>query len=95
MEQYCILSNSLGSDNDVMLFFATAYNRYGEGKPWAQGRVRQFFADEELLISRDFWNLICKTDRGFDIVIGEYRRNAHIIREALEDIKYTYMPDNE
>ena len=95
LEQYCILSNSLGSDNDVMLFFATAYNRYGEGKPWAQGRVRQFFAEEELLISRDFWNLICKTDRGFDIVIGEYRRNAHIIREALEDIKYTYMPDNE
>lgn len=95
LEQYCILSNSLGSDNDVMLFFATAYNRYGEGKPWAQGRVRQFFAEEELLISRDFWNLICKTDRGFDIVIGEYRRNAHIIREALEDIRYTYMPDNE
>lgn len=42
LEQYCILTNQLGEDK-VKILFATAYNRYGEGKPWRQGRVLQFF----------------------------------------------------
>lgn len=76
LEQFCILANSVG-ENHVKILFATAYNRYGEGKPWLQSRVRQFFADDELCISRDFWNLICKADNGYDIVIDEYKKNAH------------------
>ncbi len=93
LEQYCILTNELGSEDKVKILFATAYNRYGEGKPWTQSRVRQFFADEELCISRDFWNLVCKSDRGYEIVIDEYRKNAHLINEALNKIKYTYLQD--
>ena len=68
LEQYCILTNRLGEEK-VKILFATAYNRYGEGRPWTQGRVRQFFCEEELCISRDFWNLVCKSDRGYDLVI--------------------------
>lgn len=75
LEQYCILTNELGSEEKVRILFATAYNRYGEGKPWTQGRVRQFFADEELCISRDFWNLVCKSDKGYEIVIDEYKKS--------------------
>lgn len=93
LEQYCILTNELGEDN-VKILFATAYNRYGEGKPWTQGRVRQFFCQEELCISRDFWNLVCKTERGYEIVIDEYRNNAHYINEALDEIKDAYLPNN-
>lgn len=93
LEQYCILTNRLGNEEHVHILFATAYNRYGEGRPWTQGRVRQFFAEEELCISRDFWNLVCKTERGYDIVIDEYRRNAHFIVEALERIRKVYLPD--
>ena len=92
LEQYCILANQEGEEN-VKILFATAYNRYGEGKPWTQGRVRQFFADEELCISSDFWNLVCKDKRGYDIVIDEYRKNAHFINEALDEIKKAYLPD--
>ncbi len=91
LEQYCILTNKLGEDN-VKILFATAYNRYGEGRPWAQGRVRQFFCDEELCISRDFWNLVCKSDRGYEIVIDEYTKNAHFINDALDEIKTAYLP---
>lgn len=91
LEQYCILTNRLGEEK-VKILFATAYNRYGEGKPWTQGRVRQFFCEEELCISRDFWNLVCKSNRGYDIVIDEYNRNAHFINEALNEIKNTYLP---
>lgn len=93
LEQFCILTNELGSENKVRVLFATAYNRYGEGKPWSQGRVKQFFADEELCISRDFWNLVCKSDNGYDIVIDEYTKNAHFITEALNRIKSVYLPN--
>lgn len=93
LEQYCILTNRLGEKN-VKILFATAYNRYGEGKPWTQGRVRQFFSQDELCISRDFWNLVCKSDKGYDIVIDEYKKNAHYINEALDEIKDAYLPNS-
>lgn len=92
LEQYCILANKLGCENNIKILFATAYNRYGEGNPWTQGRVRQFFAEEELCISRDFWNLVCKSENGYDIVIDEYKKNAHYINEALQSIKNVYLP---
>lgn len=92
LEQYCILTNKLGEEN-VKIIFATAYNRYGEGKPWTQGRVRQFFCDDELCISSEFWNLVCKSDHGYDIVIDEYKKNAHYINEALDEIKKAYLPN--
>ena len=93
LEQYCILANTLGSEDKIKICFATAYNRYGEGKPWTQGRVRQFFADDEMLISSAFWNMVCKSDRGYDIVLDEYKKNAPLIIEALAKIKKAYLPD--
>ncbi|MDD5644047.1 MAG: TdeIII family type II restriction endonuclease, partial [bacterium] len=42
LEQFAILSNTLQRDTDIKVCFATAYNRYGEDKPWKQERVRQF-----------------------------------------------------
>jgi len=84
LEQYCILTNELGSEEKVKILFATAYNRYGEGKPWTQGRVLQFFSKEELCISRDFWNLVCKSERGFDVVNDEIRKNYRYIYEAYK-----------
>jgi hypothetical protein len=90
-EQYAILSNSLGKDAKINCYFATAYNRYGENRPWTQGRVLQFFSKEELLIGKDFWNFICKSKDGYHVVIDEYTNNAPIIREALDRIKKKYL----
>lgn len=90
-EQYAIPSNTLGKDAKIKCYFATAYNRYGEGKPWTQGRVRQFFSEEELLIGRDFWSFICKSEEGYEIVIDEYKKNASIICKALDQIKQKYL----
>lgn len=95
LEQYCILANTLGSEDNIQICFATAYNRYGEGNPWKQGRVRQFFADEELLISSKFWNLVCKSENGYDIVLDEYKKNADKIINALTKIKRAYLPETE
>lgn len=90
LEQYCILTNQLVEDK-VKILFATAYNRYGEGKPWRQGRVLQFFSEDELCISRDFWNLVCKSERGYDIVVDEYKNCVHYIIAALDNIKSIYL----
>jgi hypothetical protein len=91
LEQYAILSNTLPRETNIRIFFATAYNRYGEGKPWVQGRVRQFFAVDELLIGRDFWNLVCRMPNGYEVVMDAYREHAHLIREALDKIKRVYL----
>ncbi len=93
LEQYCILANQLGSAEKIKICFATAYNRYGEGNPWTQGRVLQFFSREELLISKDFWNMVCKSNDGYDIIIDEYKRNAPLIIDALKRIKQVYLPE--
>lgn len=91
MEQFAILSNVLPPKTNIKIFFATAYNRYGENRPWRQERVRQFFADEELLIGRDFWNFVCRSDEGYKIVLEAYRESAPIIKRALDSIKKTYL----
>ena len=91
LEQYAILANSLPKNSKIRVFFATAYNRYGESAPWRQERVRQFFADDELLIGKDFWNFICKSNQGYQIVVSAYREKAPLIKQVLEDIKKVYL----
>jgi hypothetical protein len=90
-EQYAILSNSLGKNANIKCHFATAYNRFGEDKEWKQTRVLQFFAKEELLIGKDFWNLVCCSNKGYGIVIDEYKKSAYLINDALENIKHEYL----
>ncbi len=75
MEQFVILSNTLPPDAKIKMFFATAYNRYGEGKPWRQERVRQFFEDGELLIGKDFWDFVCRSGEGYNIVLETYKES--------------------
>ncbi len=52
-----------------------------------------FFADEELLIVKDFWNFICCSDCGYDWVISAYRDNAYYIRDALDSMRHIYLGD--
>jgi len=90
-EQYAILSNVLGDETKIKCYFATAYNRFGEGKEWKQSRVLQFFAKEELMIGKDFWDFMCCSDQGYNIVIDEYKKSASIIKIALNNIKDIYL----
>lgn len=90
-EQYAILRNILPEDANITCYFATAYNRFGEGMPWQQGRVRQFFCEEELLIGKDFWDFVCGSSEGYNIVIDEYKKSSNYILNALNDIKNTYL----
>ena len=91
LEQYAILSNTLDDDAVITIYFGTAYNRFGDDKPWTQGRVRQFFAEDELLIGKDFWNLVSDASDGFSIVMSAYKENAHHISDALDEIRTVYL----
>jgi hypothetical protein len=91
LEQFAILSNSLAIDSKIKIYFATAYNRYGEDKPWKQERVRQFFANDELLIGKNFWNFICKSDEGYQVVLDAYKEKAPLIKSALDQIRKAYL----
>jgi hypothetical protein len=95
LEQFAILSNGLPEATKIEAYFATAYNRFGEGKPWRQERVRQYFAEEELLIGKDFWNFICQSDDGYNTILQAYKENAHFITDALESIKGIYLGKKE
>lgn len=93
-EQFAILSNSLDKNAKIECKFATAYNRFWEWNDWKQERVKQFFSEDELLIWKDFWNFICKDEKGFDMVIEAYEESAWVIRDALDSIKNLYLKDN-
>lgn len=91
LEQFAILSNTLPPETKIRCLFATAYNRFGEDKEWKQERVKQFFANGELLIGKDFWNFISKSTDGYEIVLDEYKKNSHLIKNALNSIKKAYL----
>ena len=90
LEQFAILSNTLPQSSKIKLFFATAYNRFGEGKPWRQERVKQFFANDELLIGKDFWDFVCKSDNGYDIVLSAYEESFKKCFGKINSYKITW-----
>ena len=93
LEEYFLLKNKLKDDSSakVKIFFGTAYNKYGEGKQWKQERVKQFFAEDELLIGKEYWNFVCDDENGFNIVFEQYKVSAEKIRVALQKIKEMYF----
>lgn len=96
LQEYFLLKNKLiGTDEDVSIFFATAYNKFGEGNDWKQERVQQFFSDEELLIGKEYWNFVCDDDNGFEIVFEQYKISCQYIKDALERIKKLYFETKE
>lgn len=93
LEEYFLLKNQLKDDStaSIKIFFGTAYNKFGEGKPWKQERVKQFFAEEELLIGKDYWNFVCDSEDGFNVVFKQYQKSSKCIKEALTEIKRMYF----
>ncbi len=93
LQEYFILKNSLRDkpDEKIRIYFGTAYNRYGENSLWKQERVKQFFAEEELLIGKDYWNFVCDDSEGFRIIFEQYKQSAAHIKNVLDRIKMLYF----
>ncbi|EFW38919.1 MjaII restriction endonuclease [Treponema phagedenis F0421] len=95
LQEYFILKNYLNEevkkDGKIYIFLGTAYNMFGEGSYWKQDRVRQFFANEELLIGKDYWNFVCDDSTGFEIIMNQHKKSAQYIKTALDEIKTLYF----
>lgn len=95
LQEYFLLKNLIRNDETVKIYLATAYNKYGEGNEWKQGRVYQYFSQEELLIGKDYWNFVCDSEEGFDIVFEQYKKSAVYIKNVLTIIKDMYVKANK
>lgn len=92
LTEYFLLKNSLiGTNDNLEIKFATAYNKFGEGNQWKQFSVKTFFSDDELLIGKDYWNFVCKDEKGFEIVFEQYKDSSKYLKDALERIKALYF----
>ena len=49
------------------------------------------FAEDELLIGKDYWNFVCDDEKGFDIIFEQYKVSANKIKTALARIKDLYF----
>ena len=91
LNEFFILKNSLQNDDTIKIFFATAYNKYGEGAPWRQERVQTFFAEDELLTGKDYWNFVCNDPDGYQVVFNQYKISSKYMNTALARIKQLYF----
>ncbi|MGN1061558.1 MAG: TdeIII family type II restriction endonuclease, partial [Candidatus Scatosoma sp.] len=89
-EKIALLKNAVPSDEKIYIFFATAYNKFGENNVWHQANVERFFSVDELLIGKDYWNFVCNDDNGFNIVFEQYKQSARYIKDALIRIRKRY-----
>ena len=96
LEEYFLLKNLLKNDKTakIKIYFATAYNKFGEGNEWKQERIRQFFADDELLIGKDYWDFVCDDNDGFNIIFEQYQRSAEKVKTSLSKIKEMYFKND-
>ena len=93
VKQYFLMKNLVeneGGDAEVQIHLAAAYNKYGEGNAWSHPRVKQYFADEELLIGSQYWNLVCNDEDGYEVVLDAYIKNSELILNARKMIMEAY-----
>lgn len=92
LKQYVILrnSNEIKQGDTVKIFFCTAYNKNGEDEQWVQERVQQYFSENEIKVGKDFWNFVCNSLNGYEVVKSSYLRHAHFLRSSLEKIIERY-----
>lgn len=87
LEQYCILTNELGSEDKVKIMLSKAYYPQEKMVKSSIKDMLQYFSPEELCIGAEWWNFVCKSPRGYDIVNDELRKNAYYIWYVLNRIK--------
>lgn len=82
-----MLKNSLSSDEKIEIKFATAYNKFGDGKPWHQANVERMFAREELLIGTEYWNFFVMMKMAFQLYLISIKNRLAILRKRLIELR--------
>ena len=92
-----MMKNNTPEDQKILIYFATAYNKFGENNSWHQENVERFFSKDELLIGKDYWNFVCNDENGFDIVLDQYKISSQYIKDSLTrirkkmDVRYKHL----
>lgn len=90
LKEYFMLKNILPPQQKIQIFFATAYNKFGENNTWHQANVERFFSPDELLIGANYWNFVCNDEKGFETVFDQYKLSAQYIKASLSRIRTKY-----
>lgn len=74
-------------------YFATIYNKDGEGKPFT-GTVRSYLADNMILAGSQFWAKILPSDVSFENFIGLYHEALEVIgmNEVIRKMVDAHVP---
>lgn len=91
LKEYFMLKIVIPHDQNIYIYFATAYNKFGEENFWHQANVERFFSKDELLIGKNYWNFVCNDKNGFNIVFDQYKISSLYIKNALKRIRAVYQ----
>lgn len=60
-----LIEYALIGKNNVKLYFATLYNKNGEGNKWT-GYIKKYLSEETMLIGKKFWEVVLPEDISFE-----------------------------
>ena len=97
LKEYFMLKNKIERDAqkgqelpEINIYFCVGYNKDGEDSEWKQASVQSCFAKDEIIVGKKYWNFVCDDEKGFDIVLEQYKESSKYIKKALQDIKLAY-----
>lgn len=88
----CALTGTSGLQG----YFATIYNKDGEGKPFT-GTVRSYLADDMILAGSHFWTKILPETVSFDDFVRLYHQALSYVgmNEAIKEMVEVHVPVSE
>ena len=87
---------AIAGQPQVKGYFATIYNKDGEGKPFT-GTVRSYPADDMILIGSRFWTQILPKPVSFDYFVSLYHKALENVgmNETIREMVEVYVPVSE
>jgi len=82
---------AIGRD-DIKLYFATLYNKNGEGNTWT-GLVKSYLSDDMLLIGKEFWEKVLPKEISFKELVEIYAEVSKelkindVLNELIKKVK--------
>jgi hypothetical protein len=88
MEKYWILSNSIPDEVKIRTYISLVSNDFCDIRQGGKEVLKKYFTSSQLMKSESFWNFVCKSKKGYNIVRDEY--NKHINKLYATYIVYHY-----
>jgi len=80
-------SRELFDGTCIKELFSKTYKCSAKVEKRPKSQVLQFFLNEEPHSYKNFWNFVCKSERGYEIVMDEINKNARYLEYVLNFYK--------